>query len=107
MVGYILLVTIKDAVTRLQASAVIFRKLVLSVGNDVLKANDQNRLFEFGGDITLTDDSPRGVLKSIDWLQKKKTTENLEPCPQFLAKKSLLFKRQCQQLSIVMKFLII
>lgn len=87
MVGYILLVTIKDVVTRLQASAVIFRKLVLSVGNDVLKANNQNRLFEFGGDITLTDDSLRGVLKSIDWLQKKKTTENLEPCPQFLAKK--------------------
>lgn len=47
----------------------VSRKLVISVGNDVLKANKQNKLLVFVCDVTLTDYSTRGVLKSIDWLQ--------------------------------------
>ena len=47
----------------------VSRKLVVSVGNDVLKANKQNKLLVFVCDVTLTDYSTRGVLKSINWLQ--------------------------------------
>ena len=34
---------------------VISRRMVISIGNEVLKANDSNTLSEFGGTITLTD----------------------------------------------------
>ena len=44
-------------------------KLVVPVGDDLLKANKQNELLVFVCDVTLTDYSTRGVLKSIDWLQ--------------------------------------
>ena len=34
----------------------------ISISNGVLKANDPNTLSEFGGYITLTDDSVRGIM---------------------------------------------
>ena len=43
--------------------AVISQKMVISIGNGVLKANDPNTLSQFGGGITLTDNWARGVLK--------------------------------------------
>ena len=55
MVGEEFLVKIKEAIIGRRLTAVISRKIVISIGNGVLKANDPNSLSEFGGGITLTD----------------------------------------------------
>ena len=48
---------IKEVIVGVQLSgAVISRRMVISIGNGVLKANDPNTLSEFGGTITLTED---------------------------------------------------
>ena len=46
--------------------AVISRRMVISIVNKFLKANDPNTLSEFGRTITLTDDSAGGILQSVD-----------------------------------------
>ena len=54
LVGEELLVKIKEAIVRIRlAGAVVSRKVVISIGNGILKANDPNRLSEFGGEIEL------------------------------------------------------
>ena len=77
-----LLQKIKEAIIEARLSgAVISRKMVVSVSNGVLKANDLNTLSEFGGNITLTDDRGRGNLQSMDWVKHKGTNGGIEPCP--------------------------
>ena len=46
--------------------AVVSRKIVVSIGIGVSKANDPSTLFEFGSHITLTVDWARGILESVD-----------------------------------------
>ena len=89
-----MLVKIKEAIigTRL-TGAVISRKMVISIGNGVLKANDLNNPPEFGGGITLTDNWARGVLKSMDWVKRKGITGKVEPSAQFLAEEKFTFQR--------------
>ena len=55
--------------------------MVISIANGVLKANDPSVLPKFGGAITLTEDWGRGILKSIDWVKPKETTEKVKPYP--------------------------
>ena len=58
---------IKEVIVGVRLSgAVISRRMVISIGNGVLKANDPNTLSEFGGTITLTEDWARGILRSMD-----------------------------------------
>ena len=56
------------------SGAVISRRMVNSIGNGVLKANDPNTLSGFGGTITLTEDWARVILRSMDWVKRKATT---------------------------------
>ena len=68
-----LLQEIKDVVigVRLSGTA-ISGKTVISIGNEVLKANDPNTLSEFSGTITLADDWARGILQSMEWGQTQR-----------------------------------
>ena len=66
---------IKEVIVGVRLSGtVISRRMVTSIGNGVLKANDLNTLYEFGGTITLTEDWARGILQSMDWVKRKATT---------------------------------
>ena len=75
------------------SGAEISRKMVISIGNGVLKAIDPNTLSEFGGHITLTDDWAKGILQSMDWVKRKGTTVKIEPSPQFLAEERFTFQK--------------
>ena len=73
---------IKEVVIGVKLSGIVISsKMVISIGNRVLKANDPNTLSEFGGHITLTDDWARGILQSMDWVKRKGTTGKIEPFP--------------------------
>ena len=85
---------IKEVIVGVRLSgAVISRRMVISIGNGVLKANDPNTLSEFGGTITLTEDWARGILRSMDWVKRKATTGKVEPSTQFLAEKKFTFQK--------------
>ena len=75
------------------SGAVISRRMVISIGNGVLKANDPNTLSEFGGTITLTEDWARSILRSMDWVKRKATTGKVEPSTQFLAEEKFTFQK--------------
>ena len=67
LIGKELLVKIKEAIIRIRLrGAVISRKIVISIGNSMLKANDSSNYSEFGGGITCTDYWARRILKSMD-----------------------------------------
>ena len=94
MVGEDLLLKIKEVIIRIRSTgAVISRKMLISIDNGVLKANDPNSLLEFVGGVTLTDNWARRVLKSIDWVKRKGTTGKGEPSAQFLAEEKFTSKR--------------
>ena len=94
MVGEELLLKIKEVIIRIRLTgAVISRKMLISIDNGVLKANDPNSLLEFVGGITLADNWARRVLKSIDWVKRKGTTGKDEPSAQFLAEEKFTSKR--------------
>ena len=78
---------------KLPLNAVISRRMVISIGNGVLKANDPNTLSEFGGTITLTEDWARGILRSMDWVKRKATTGKVEPSTQCLAEEKFTFQK--------------
>ena len=67
LIGKELLVKIKEAIIGIRLrGAVISRKMVISIGNSMLKANDSSNYSEFGGGITFTDYWARRILKSMD-----------------------------------------
>ena len=73
---------IKEVVTGVRLlGAVISRKMVISIGDGFLKANDLNTLSESGGYITLTNDCARAILESMDWVKRKGTIRKIEPSP--------------------------
>ena len=94
MVGEESLVKIEEAIIGIRLiGAAISRKMEISIGNGVLKANDLNSFSEFGGGITLTENWVRGVLKSMDWVKRKETTGKVEPSAQFLAEEKFTFQK--------------
>ena len=85
---------IKEVIVGVRLSgAVISRRMVISIGNGVLKANDPNTLSEFGGTITLTEDWARGILRSMEWVKRKATTGKVEPSTRFLAEEKFTFQK--------------
>ena len=73
---------IKEVVTGVRLlGAVISRKMVISIGDGFLKANDLNTLSESVGYITLTNDCARAILESMDWVKRKGTIRKIEPSP--------------------------
>ena len=94
LVGEELLVKIKEAIIGIGLTgAVISQKMVISIGNGLLKVNDLNSPSEFGGGITLTDNWARGVLKSMDWVKRKGITGKVEPSAHFLAEEKFIFQK--------------
>ena len=85
---------IKEVIVGVRLSgAVISRRMVTSIGNGVLKANDPNTLSEFGGTITFMEDWARGILRSMDWVKRKAITGKVEPSTQFLAEEKFTFQK--------------
>ena len=56
----------------------VTRKIVIAIGNGVLKARCPEMLEENGGSITLTSKWARGALKSLDWVKRRYTTAKRE-----------------------------
>ena len=55
--------------------------------------NDEGILREFGGSLKLTEGWARNVLKGMDRVKRKGTTEKVEPCPKFLEDEKFTFQR--------------
>ena len=84
---------VKDVVTGARMPAgVISRKMVITIGTGVIKANYPSKPKDFGGHIALTEVWAWGVLKSIEWSKRKGTTGKIEPSKQFLLKEKLTFQ---------------
>ena len=66
------LIKVKDMVTGVcMAGVVISRKTVTAIGTGAIKANCPSKLKDFGGHIALTEGWARGVLKSMEWSNRK------------------------------------
>ena len=77
-----MLVKIKETIVSIRPSgAVISRKMIISIGKSMLKANDLSSHSEFGGGITLKENWPRRTLKSMDRVKQKVPLEKLNPLP--------------------------
>ena len=59
----------------------VTRKIVIGIGNGVLKARCPEMLEENDGYITLTTEWARGVLKFLDWVKGRYTTAKREMNP--------------------------
>ena len=55
------------------AGTAISRRIVIGIGNGVVKSNNPIWLKENGGSLQLTEDWARGVLKSMNWVRRKGT----------------------------------
>ena len=88
------LAKVRDGITGIRMTGgVISRKMVIAIGNGIIKANSPTSLKEFGGHIELTEGLARNVLKSMKWTKRKRTTGKVEPRQQFLAEEKLTFQR--------------
>ena len=59
----------------------------------LVKANEPTILEEFGGHHGLTDDWARHLLKSMEWLKRKRRTGKVEPSEKFLQKEKFSYQR--------------
>ena len=66
----------------------------MAIGNAVVKSNNPKLLKKNGGSLQLTEDWAGGVLKSMNWVKKKGTTEKIEPSQQFLLEEKLTFQKK-------------
>ena len=66
----------------------------MAIGNAVVKSNNPRLVKENGGLLQLTEDWAGGVLKSINWVKRKGTTEKIEPSQQFLLEEKLTFQKK-------------
>ena len=60
----------------------------------VVKANEPDLLKEHGGHLELTEDWAGHLLKSIEWVKRKRTTGKVQPSEKFLQEKK--FSYQCE-----------
>ena len=89
------LVIVKDVVVGVRmAGEVISRKMVISIGTGVIKANCPSKLKDLGGHTELTEGWARDLLKSMEWSKRKGTTSKIEPSKQFLLEEKLTFQRR-------------
>ena len=76
------------------AGTVISRRIVMAIGNGVVRSNSPTLLKENGGSLELTKDWARGVIKSVNWTKRKGTTGKIEPSKQFLLEEKLTFQKK-------------
>ena len=82
------------AITRTRLTGgVISRKMVIAIGNGVIKANSPSSLKKYSGHVELTDSWARHVLESRKWTKKKSTTGKVEPSQQFFDEEKITFQR--------------
>ena len=66
----------------------------MAIGNAVVKSNNPKLVKENGGSLQLMEDWAGGVLKSMNWVKRKGTTEKIEPSQQFLLEEKLTFQKK-------------
>ena len=76
------------------AGTTISRRIVMAIGNGVVKSNSPTLLKENGGSLELTKDWARGAIKSMNWTKRKETTGKIEPPKQFLLEEKLTFQKK-------------
>ena len=84
------------------SGVVIAKKIVTSISNGALKANDPKILSENGSLVTLTDDRARGILQSMDWVKHYWKDWTCSPNPWL--KKDSTSKSALQLLSTIMTY---
>ena len=72
----------------------ISRRIVVSIGNEVVKSNNPTLLKENGGSLQLKEDWARGVLKKMILLKRKGATGKLEPTQPFLLEEILTCQKK-------------
>ena len=78
------LAKVRDGITGTRLTGgVISRKMVIAIGNGVIKANSPSSLKKYGGHIELTDGWARHVLESMKWTKRKGATGRVVPSQQF------------------------
>ena len=88
------LAKVRDGITGTRLTGgVISRKMVIAIGNGVIKANSPSSLKKYGGHIELTDGWARHVLESMKWAKRKGTTGRVVPSQQFVDEGKLTFQR--------------
>ena len=76
------------------AGTAINRRIVMAIGNGVVRSNSPTLLKENGGSLELTEDWTRGVIKSMNWTKRKDTTRKIEPSKEFLLEEKLTFQKK-------------
>ena len=66
------------------AGTAISCRIVMAIGNGVVRSNSPTLLKENGGSLELTEDWARGAIKSVYWTKRKDFTGKIEPSKQFL-----------------------
>ena len=82
------------------AGAVISHCLVIAIWKGVVKANNPTMLVENGSLLELTEDSARGVFKSLEWKEWKSMAGIVEPLKQFLEEEKITFQKKILSLVI-------
>ena len=91
---YETLAKVRDGITGTRLTGgVISGKMVIAIGNGVIKAISPSSLKKYGGHIELSDGWARHVLESMKWTKRKGTTGKVEPSQQFLEEEKLTFQR--------------
>ena len=62
---------------------------------------------EFSRSLELTEGWAQNVLKGIDWVKRKGTTEKVEPCPKFLEEEKFTFQRAISKFVSLFKVMIL
>ena len=75
------------------AGTVISRKMVVVIGNGVVKANEPKILKKCSGSLEFTGGWARNVLKVMDRVKRKGITGKDEPCTKFLEEEKFTFQR--------------
>ena len=73
------------------AGTALSRRIVIDIGNRLVKSNISIFLKENGRSLQTTKDWARGVLKSMNWVKRKRTTGKIESSQQFLVEEKLTF----------------
>ena len=85
---------VRDDITGIRLTGgVISQKMVIAIGNGVIKANSPSSLKKYGGHIEFTDGWARHILESMKWTKRKGTAGKVEPSQQFLDEEKLTFQR--------------
>ena len=76
------------------AGTAISCRIVIAMGNGVVRSNSLTLLKENRGSLQLTEDWARGAIKSMNWTKTKGTTEKIEPSKQFLLEEKLTLQKK-------------